>query len=271
MWTGPAMELIKSKDNQKLKLIRSLQAKKQRSDTGLFTAEGLRLSEEAARYGDCRLALFTEEALDNERAVRLQKEFADRGVECWCTTSALFNGAAATENPQGVLTVCRRPELTPPKSGPWFAYCDGVNDPGNLGAIMRSAAAAGCGGLLLSPDSADPWNPKAVRASMGAVFRLTLWPSPSREAALELLGGLNATVLVTAMDGLDVRLCGDHLSSPHCWILGSEAQGVSDFWRRQAAAAVSLPMTENAESLNVSCAATVLFYQSFFSCHVLPK
>ena len=264
------MDLINSKDNQKLKLIRSLHLKKHRSETGLFLAEGLRLCEEAALHGDCRLVLFAETSLQDERTARLADELVRRGVACLRTTDALFAGVAATDNPQGVLAVCSIPKQERPQAGGWFAYCDGLADPGNLGAVMRSAAATACSGLLLSPGAADPWNPKAVRASMGAVFRLPLWQAPSDAEALALLDQLQAAPLVTAMDGRDVRSCGEWLSRSHCWILGAEAQGVSPFWRRQAAVTVSLPMAEGAESLNVSCAATVLFYQSFFSGHILP-
>ena len=264
------MELITSKDNQKLKLIRGLHLKKKREETGLFLAEGLRLAEEAAADASCRWALFSEDALAEPRCAALDAEFQSRGVECLYTTATLFASAAATENPQGVLAVCRIPDLTPPASGSWFAYCDGLREPGNLGSIMRCAAAAGCGGLLLSPDTADPWNPKTVRASMGAAFRLPLWRAGSDEEAWQLLQSLNAAPLVTAMDGTDVRRCRENLSRPHCWILGSEAFGVSHFWRERAALSVSLPMAEGAESLNVSCAAAILFYQSFFSCDGLP-
>lgn len=264
------MELITSKDNQKLKLIRSLHLKKHRYDTGLFLAEGLRLAEEAALSADCVFFLFSEDALTQPRAAALLTELQDRGAECLRVNEALFASVAATENPQGVLAVCRMPELALPAPGPWFAYCDGLHDPGNLGSVMRSAAAAGCSGLLLSPDTADPWNPKTVRASMGAVFRLPLWRAASDAAALAAMNELDATPLVTAMDGEDIRRCGDLLRLTHCWVLGSEAAGVSPFWREHAARTVSLPMAEGAESLNVSCAAAVLFYQSFFSCHGLP-
>ena len=150
------MELITSKDNQKLKLIRGLHLKKRRYDTGLFLAEGLRIAEEAARAADCVLALFSEDALREPRVAGLVQELQDRGAECLRVSDALFASVAATENPQGVLAVCRIPEQVLPASGPWFAYCDGLRDPGNLGSVMRSAAAAGCGGLLLSPDTADP-------------------------------------------------------------------------------------------------------------------
>ena len=264
------MEIITSKDNQKLRLIRSLHLKKRRQETGLFPAECLRIAEEVASFGDCVFALFSEDALREPRAAALAEELRDGGVECLRVSDALFSSVAATENPQGVLALCRIPELTLPASGHWFAYCDGLRDPGNLGSVMRSAAAAGCDGLLLSPDTADLWNPKTVRASMGAVFRLPLWRAESDAAALAAMEALGASPLVTAMDGEDIRRCADLLRQPHCWVLGSEAAGVSDFWRSHAARTVSLPMADGAESLNVSCAAAVLFYQSFFSGHGLP-
>ena len=99
---------------------------------------------------------------------------------------------------------------------------------------------------------------------MGGLFHLPLARTKSNEAALAVVRQLGLSILVTAMDGVDIRQAALWLRQPHLWVLGSEATGVSAFWRQQADSSISLPMREGAESLNVAAAATVLFYQSFF-------
>lgn len=262
---------ITSKDNQYLKLARSLRHKKDRQEQGLLLAEGLRLAEEAVAAARCRCVIFTETALAERRVQALAQCCRERDLTCLRVSQALFDGLAVTDHPQGVLAVCAQPQPWQPAPAPWLAYGDDIADPGNLGALMRSAYAAGATALLLSPQAADPWNPKTVRASMGAVFRLPLWRAAAEEEAARLLLDLGLTPLITTMAGRDIRLCGELLRQPHCWILGCEARGVSDFWLQQPTArAVSLPMAPGAESLNVAAAGAVLFYQSFFQQQVLP-
>ena len=146
-----------------------------------------------------------------------------------------------------------------------YAFCDGVADPGNMGTIFRSAYAAGVSGLILGPDSADPYNPKVVRSAMGAIFRMPFYRAVDEKDAFAAVDNLNLPVYASAMAGQDIRQTGDALRRPHIWVLGSEARGVSETWLKRADMKVSLPMREEAESLNVAVAAGVLFYQSFFA------
>jgi len=262
------MERITSKDNQYLKTARAVQQKKGRKQQGCFLVEGVRLAEEAVSSGSSvRYALFAESALDDVRTEALALRMQELGIPMSMVSDELLRSAAATENPQGVLLLVDLPaeQAVPAVAGGCYAYADGVRDPGNLGTIIRSAYAAGVSGLILSPDSADVYNPKVVRSSMGAVFRLPMQVMAGKEAALELMRGMDARIIVAAMDGRDVRKAADVLRDTHVWILGSEAEGAADFWREQADLSVSLPMREDAESLNVASAAVVLFYQSLFA------
>ena len=195
----------------------------------------------------------------------LAESLAAKNTPLFLVSDALFAKAAATEHPQGVLAVVRLPENTPFSPGAYLAYADGIADPGNLGTILRNAYAAGCAGLLLSPKTADPYNPKAVRASMGALFRLPLYRCSSPDEALAMMERWGALPLIASADGEDLRCCWELLCRPHIWVLGAEAGGVSRFWQEHAARTVCIPMREGAESLNVASAAAVLFYQSFFA------
>ena len=258
------MLTITSKDNQYLKLARSLQQRKGRIQSGCFLAEGLRLGEEALLSGQVlRYVLLADDA--SAAVGGLAARAADGGVPVYTVSSRLLAQLTATEHSQGIAMVCQmRDKAVLPSDGHCYALCDGVADPGNLGAIFRSAYAANVAGLILGPNCADPYNPKTVRAAMGALFRLPFYRAAGNEEAASIADRLKLAVYITAMDGQDIRKMGDKLQKPHLWVLGSEAGGVSDFWRQRSDGAVALPMRQGAESLNVAAAATVLFYQSFF-------
>jgi len=264
-----SMQRIESKDNSYLKQVRSLQSKKGRTAARCFLAEGLRLVEEAVSCADVASLLFDSRVLAEPRFAALAEAAAEKNVPLYETSSALFEKASCTEHPQGVLAVVRMQHAVLPVGQAWYAYTDAVSDPGNMGTILRSAHAAGCAGLLLSPDSADPYNPKVVRASMGAVFKLPFVQFFDKEEALCWMREQGVAPLVATAGGTDVRQCADVLRRPHVWVMGAEAQGVDAFWLAAAAQHVSLPMRADAESLNVASAAAVLFYQSCFAQGVL--
>ena len=262
------MQIISGKDNRWLKTARLVASKKGREQQGCYLAEGLRLCGEAVSLGLPILqALFAESALADPRFARLAEETAEAGYPLAQVSDELFAKACATEHPQGVALLLALPERKPlPKTpGGCYAYADGIRDPGNLGTIIRSAQAVGLSGLLLSPDSADPFNPKVVRSAMGASFKLPLLQCESLEEARQQMRELDCAILVADAGGADVRDCGPYLRRSHIWVLGSEADGPDPFWRAEADSLVSLPMEPDAESLNVASAAAVLFYQSRFA------
>lgn len=259
------MPMITSKDNQYLKLIRAIQSAKGRRTHGLFLAEGLRLSCEALQFGDCAFVLLSEDLMEAAHAQTLHHLLQQSNAPVFTVDRDLLQSAAATEHAQGVLTAVRLPvPQRPVDSTSWYVYADAIADPGNLGTIWRSAHATGAGALLLSSDSVDPFNPKVVRASMGAAFKLPVYRCQDNIDALGLMEKLGLARLCARASGMDIRDCGRYLLQPHVWILGAEAAGISDFWLQHETLGVSLPMQANAESLNVASAAAVLFYQSFF-------
>lgn len=259
------MQTLFSNDNQYLKQIRSLHTKKGRQSSRLFLAEGLRLAEEAVQSAATQYLLFADTALAGARFLALAERAAQMQIPCLQTKAGWFAKAATTEHAQGVLAVVAMQSLPLPEQGSWFAYTDAVSDPGNLGTILRTAHAAGCSAVLLSKDSADPYNPKTVRASMGAIFKLPFLQCADNQAVLEQLCRWQAVPLAATAGGRDIRDCAALLAQPHLWVLGAEADGVSKYWQEAAAEHVSLPMRAGAESLNVASAAAVLFYQSGFA------
>ena len=169
----------------------------------------------------------------------------------------VFRAIVAAESPQGIAA-----EIEIPKSAPLAApavFLEGVQDPGNVGTILRSAAAFGVKAAVLDRACADPWSPKVLRAGMGAHFSLQVHEVPSLEAELKSYKG---RILCAVASG-GTNLAEADLSGPIGWLFGSEGGGVSAAARRMAAWKVTIPMAPGTESVNVAAAAAICFYTAF--------
>ncbi|MDQ8164346.1 MAG: RNA methyltransferase [Gemmatimonadota bacterium] len=247
---------------QLLTLARDLQRRKARERNGLFVAEGVRAVEELARAGvPVRGVLVTPGLPGDGRGAAVVTVLAARGVPIATLSDAEFESAAGTDNPQGILAIAEVPMT--PLAGVDKAQLmrtlvlDGVQDPGNVGTLIRTAAALGVRTIVALPGTADLWNAKVVRGAVGGHFHLTVTTATLNE-------------LATALRGANVPLWGadtggravDDLPAPHAFALavGNEGAGLSPAVRAAAAQLVSLPMTAGVESLNVAVAAGVLLY-----------
>ena len=171
----------------------------------------------------------------------------------------LFDAVSPVETPVGVIAAISIPTAIParPDLGGFSVFLDGVQDPGNLGSILRSAAAAGAKDVFLSAGSADPWSPKCLRGGMGAHFQLAIM----ERVDLADAAGKYAGRLVAADGSAGQSLYDADLSGPVAFILGAEGQGISTALERLAGLRVRIPMAAGVESLNVAAAAAVLFYE----------
>ena len=250
--------LITSAQNPKLKLVRALLGRaKERREAGAFVAEGVRLVEEAVQGNwGFRFALY--DSTLSERGLSLVKTLQSRGVECEEVTPELMKSLSETETPQGILAVLPFTDLPIPASPSFILIPDQIRDPGNLGTLIRSAAAAGVQAVLLPPETTDAFAPKVVRAGMGAHFRLPIramtWDAIEQVGRLE---GLK--VYIADMDGVS---CWDtDLREPLMLVVGSEADGVSESAHRLATQKISIPMSGKVESLNAGVAGSVLMFE----------
>ena len=237
--------MITSRQNALIKLIRSLKNKKDRDEKGLYVAEGIKIVREAIAAGQkIFCAAGTAETLASMEFGSVRTEEVSRDV---------FESISGEVSPQGVLCVLEKPSLTPVKPRGNCLLLDGVSDPANVGAIIRTAAAAGYNDVYAC-NSADPFNPKAVRASMSGIFRVGFY-----ECAREDVKSIIGLPLITAdMNGEDVF----GFSSPDkfCLVIGNEANGVSEFIKRRACRSVRIPMENGTESLNAAVSAGILMY-----------
>lgn len=243
-------------------LVRDLRLRRGRERRGLALAEGIRLVEEALASGQVIRQVLASPALEaTPRGQALKAGLAAAGVAVELTDEGTFGGLAATDHPQGVLAVIEPPrwKLEDVRPGPRapVLVLDGVQDPGNVGTMVRTAHALGAAGVLALPGTAEITNPKTLRATMGGAFRLPC-VAVAEDALREWSRAAGVRVLVAAVGGTPPdRLRGTALAV----VVGNEGAGTRaslDAWTQGR---IGIPQREGAESLNVAVAAGILLYE----------
>jgi len=250
--------MITSSSNPKIKLVRELQSRRrEREARQMFVIEGVRLVEEVIR-AEAKAGLVLHTTDLDARAKAAVDHLARLGAQIEVVSPSVMSAASDTKTPQGILAVISFPSSFPlPSSSSFALILDRISDPGNLGAILRTADAAGVDAVFLAPGTVDAYNPKVVRAAMGAHFHLPIVEAGWEELAKQLTR--LEIWLAEAREGepydrVDWR-------RPCALIVGSEAEGPSDEARRFAPKRVHIPMPGKAESLNAAVATGVLLFE----------
>ena len=247
------MERITSRQNPFLKQIGKLNnAKSERRKAGVFPGEGPKLLEEAIKAGVEITATISAEGVSvptipGARQIEVPREV----LESLCDT----------KTPQGVLFLCRLPETKAPEKleGSRYLVLDGVQDPGNVGTIWRTADALGADGVILVHGCADPFAPKTVRSTMGACFRLPVYEVEEEQLAqLRKNSGLPLYATALREDTVDIKTADLSRSAV---VIGSEGRGISDALLNMSEKTLKIPMRERCESLNAAAAATIVLWQ----------
>ena len=246
---------ISSTTNPTVKLVRSLQRREGRDLERAFILEGRRAVADAVAAGIAPTLVLADEAVGAEQVAFLPAPVPVRRV-----ASRLFASLADTQHPQGVLAVVPIPKIDPPSTEtPLTLIVDGVRDPGNLGTLLRSAAAAGADRAVLLPTSVDAFNPKVVRAGMGAHVRLSItWADA--ESAQHLAGAREVVALLTADGGAAI----DEVdwTRPAAIVVGGEAFGPSALGESLATVRTRIPLTGGIESLNAGVAGSITLFEA---------
>ena len=246
-----------------LTLARDLQRRKSRERQGLFVAEGVRAVEELLRSGLAIHGALASPALaESERGAMLASSLSGRGVEGGTVSEAEFASAAGTDSPQGILAIAEIPrrsiaELEVPERARLLVL-DAIQDPGNVGTIVRTAAALGATSTLALPGTVDLWNAKVVRSSMGALFHHPAMSCTTAE--LETFLGESGTVLWAADAGGE-SLGGIEPPDRLAIALGNEGNGLSPFIAGVADLTVGIPIVGGIESLNVAVSAGIFLHE----------
>lgn len=237
--------MIISRQNSTIKKIRSLSEKKFRDELGLYVACGEKMSKEAFLSGKQ-----VEYVICTQKGLSLCEGIAKEPI---VVSDDVFKCLSYEVSPQGVLAVIKKPENTLEAPKGLSVFLDGVSDPANVGAIIRTAASAGYNDIYLA-DCADAFSPKSVRASMSGIYKVNLHVG-SREELLKLI---DCPIIIADMKGENVF----NFQSPQkfCLVVGNESHGVSELLRKSATKMVSIPMKNEMESLNASVSAGILLY-----------
>ncbi|MCG8402476.1 MAG: RNA methyltransferase [Firmicutes bacterium] len=254
-------------NNPRVKYIRRLARRRCREREGKFLVEGIRFLEEAVRENwPLELALYSPGLVENPRGARLLEVLEERGVPLLTAEPALFAQLAETSSPQGIIAVAqiprrRDPEVLSVGDNSLMVLVDGVRDPGNLGTIIRCADAYGAEGVLMLKGSVDPYNPKTLRATMGAVFRVPLLPvrDTGRLVADMEAGGWK---LVAGEPAARKNIQQCRLTGRVVLAVGGETAGFTGSVNPATLERVSIPMPGRAESLNAGVAACVMLYEA---------
>jgi RNA methyltransferase, TrmH family len=258
------MERISSRSNPKVKDVRALRQRKTRQERGLFLVEGIRHVGEAVDAGALLDSIFfASELLTSDYARELVRTQAERGVPCYEITAEVFDSLADKENPQGILAVARIAEKRlsdlSGENFPWGVALVSPQDPGNVGAILRTLDAVGARGMLLLESSVDLYHPGTVRASMGTLFwhpvvhaTFDEFADWAQQAGYHIYG-------TSAHGAVDYRSV-THYERPCILLLGSERQGLTAGQTAVCEKLISMPMRGRVTSLNLAVAAGVMLY-----------
>lgn len=250
--------MITSTSNQQVKEIVQLQKKsKTRNQAGVFIVEGIRMVQETP-------ADRLEKLYVTEGFYKKYKDALPKGCKPELVSDIVFAYMSDTKTPQGVLAVVRqmkhKPEEILNAENPHIMVLDNLQDPGNLGTIFRTAEAAGVNGIILSKDCVDIYNPKTIRSTMGAIYRM---PFVYVEDILETIGEMKQkgiTVYAAHLDGKNSYDKEDYTTGT-AFLIGNEGNGLRDEVAAQADIWVQIPMAGQVESLNAAIAAAVLMFE----------
>ena len=254
---------VTSLSNPTVKAVRALHLRKAREETGLFLAEGLKIVTEAVELGHApKILLYGPEAAGHPLLKRAVAAAEAAGGEVIEVNRDILEKVSKRDNPQTVVGVFE-PVFTPleaiePSSAPVWVALQAVRDPGNLGTIVRTADAAGCGGVVLVGECCDPHSVEAVRATMGSIFAVSISKATVEEflAWREAWPGSVAGTLLSATT--DYRAA--DYRKPTMILMGNEQQGLPPELAAACDVTVKIPMRGRADSLNLSVAAGIMIY-----------
>jgi TrmH family RNA methyltransferase len=272
------MKTISSSQNPIIKEIRSLKNSKDRNKKGLFFVEGVRIIEEAfLSQAQIKYLVFSEEFISSPGFERIEDLFNNDtnndineeksgAIKKYIIPAKLFKEISDTETPQGVLAVIEikkktLADLASPKG--LYIFLDEIRDPGNMGTIIRTADAAGFSGVIISRNSADIYNPKVLRSTMGSIFHIDIYHCNSTDTltALRELKTRGLRILSSHLEG-STSIYEANIGERTALVVGNEATGISQAAIDEADLLISIPMPGRAESLNASVAAGVMMFEA---------
>lgn len=252
--------MITSTANAKIKdLIKLQKSAKLRREKKLYTTEGLRMFEEVPESD--LVSVWVSESFAGKHRQLLQKG----KIRPELLSDTVFAHVSDTKTPQGVLCVLRQKQYTLEEmlknQAPLLLVLDGLQDPGNLGTILRTAEAAGVTGIVLSDDCVDMYNPKVIRSTMGSVYRVPFVYTDDLPAALKRMQKQGITLYAAHLDGQNAYDKENYINGT-AFLIGNEGNGLKEETAQTSDCLIRIPMEGRVESLNAAVAASLLMFEA---------
>jgi len=260
-------EVITSSQNKFIKMAASLKEKKFRDDLGLFIIEGVRLVEEAAQANwQVEMCIYITEAKEDKRVQEVLLLLHSKNCRILEVSSAIYGRITEVNQPQGIMAIMKKREYRLADSiadveKPFFVVLDEVQDPGNVGTIIRTAVAAGCTGIILTKGCADIFAAKVVRASMGSLFHIPIFEGLSQEEVVNYLEKYDIGIMTTSLESSTIYFQVD-FNQPVAVVFGNEGNGVGRKLLEKSKERLYIPLLGNVESLNVAASAAIILYEA---------
>lgn len=255
------MQVITSKENETVKIIKKLKDKKYRDETGLYIIEGIKMLEEAIEEkARIRKIIICEECLKaGDLEQKVLYEIAK--YNCIYVNSKVFNSLTDVVAPQGIMAVIEKPnkDIKIKYDQDIILALDGIQDPGNLGTILRTADSVNLKQIIVTKNTADSYNPKVVRSTMGAILRIKIIETDDLAKTLKEAKKNKFKIVATSLDTNNSIYDIDY--NKKVIVIGNEANGVSKEIQELADNKVKIPMLGKTESLNASVATGIMLYE----------
>ena len=263
------IESITSLQNPLVKRVVNLKQKKYRDKENLFIAEGMRLVEDILRSkAEIKYVFFVKSSLENQRMAKIVDSLCicNGKIKLYEVSLAVYEKMAETNEPQGIMAVVQQKsyvlnEFILPDN-PFLIVLDNVQDPGNIGTIIRTAEAAGCHGVIMTKGCADIYSGKTVRATMGAMFRLPIISNVLYDEIFSFLKAKSIELFTTEITN-GVEYYKENYVLPLALVFGNEGNGISTEMLSKSNKKIYIPMSGLGESLNVGVAAGIIMYEVF--------
>lgn len=259
-------EIITSPHNKFIKMAVSLKLKKFRDELGLFIVEGVRLVEEAAHSNWLvETCIYTNEALQQERVQKIVTDLQSKNCRMIQVPTTIYEKITDTKEPQGILGIVQKnkhqfSDIFVNEKNPFLVILDELQDPGNVGTIIRTAAAAGCTGILLTKGCTDVFANKVVRGSMGSIFHVPVFEGLTNDDVISYCAQHNIDILATSLESSNIYYKVD-FNKGIAVVFGNEGNGVSPKLLENSQERLYIPLLGRVESLNVAASAAVILYE----------
>lgn len=259
-------DIITSSQNKFIKLAAALKQKKQRDELNLFVVEGVRLVEEAvASDWVVETCIYTTDALQNQRVRDVIIQLESKNCHMLEVPLPLYDKITDTKEPQGIMGIVKKyayalTDVLVSEKKPFLIVLDELQDPGNVGTMIRTAVAAGCTGILLTKGCTDVFSNKAVRSSMGSIFHVPIVEGLTTNEVLSFAEKNGIEILATSLESSNVYFKVD-FAKPVAIVFGNEGNGVNAQFLEHAQERLYIPLLGHVESLNVAASAAVILYE----------